>query len=181
MVMILPLRLALLTLLSINSVPEPDYVKIGIASTFRPHERWNNGKFACGGRWKDPNRPVCAHRWIPCHTWIEVENTKNGSTAWCEVMDRGPYGALTPEGQWVLKRPRDPKTKLARWRGIIDLSPSVSKAIGTNGWARVKIRSWHRKKYPTWHPPLGNSISPKSSKLESWRSWFRSMISSSAL
>ena len=163
-----------------EEVPPPDYTNTGIASTFTAHEKWNNGKFACGGDWEDPDRAVCAHRWLPCGTWIEVESKKTGRTAWCEVMDRGPYGALSSDGKWVLKRPRDPKTKSAKWRGIIDLSPSVTNAIGTGGFGVVTIRSWHKKKYVPWQFLQRNSTSVENSKSGSWRSWSRSMIFLSA-
>jgi hypothetical protein len=51
-------------------------------------------------------------------------------------MDRGPYGALLPNGKWGIKsRRKDP----GRWRGIIDLSPAMAKAIQLNGKERVRI------------------------------------------
>lgn len=123
----------------------PDYQESGIASTFRPGGKWNNGKFACGGDWVDESLPICAHRTLPCGTWVSIENKKTGDTAWCQVRDRGPYGAITPAGKWVVKRPNDPETADAKYRGVIDLGPSVAESAGTKGWGRVVIRTWHRK------------------------------------
>jgi hypothetical protein len=74
--------------------------------------------------------PVCAHRTLPCGTWIHITNKKNNHTAWCQVRDRGPYGALTPEGKWVIKRPRDRELE-AKYKGVLDMSPTVAGLLET--------------------------------------------------
>ena len=120
----------------------PNFQQRGLATTFYPKEKWNNGKFACGGNWTDPSLPVCAHRTLPCRTWVLVENEKTGDTAWCEIRDRGPYGALMPDGTWVVRKPRDHRFRQARYRSIIDLGPTVALRVNTRGKARVVIRAW---------------------------------------
>ena len=133
--------------------------QVGIATKFFPVEEHNNGKFACTGRtplfpasklrrWRTgmEDLPLCAHRTIPCGTWVWVQNVKTKAGAWCVVGDRGPYGALTPDGDWVLKLARNPDTKDAEYRAVIDLSPGVAKKVGTKGWARVRIHWWRDKK-----------------------------------
>ena len=140
----------------LTDVPRPR-TDVGIASYFKPVEKHNNGIFACAGRtpmlpykthreWKDPEMPICASRTIPCGTWVYVENLKTKDTTWCMVADRGPYGAKMPNGKWVVKRPGDPKTKAAKYRGIIDLSPRVMREAGTKGWGRVRIRWWPKSR-----------------------------------
>ena len=118
----------------------------------------NNGKFACAGRtemlprdthseWTDVDMPICAHRKIKCGTWVQVRNKKNGKVAWCMVADRGPYGAIDEDGEWVLKRPFDNHVE-ARYRSVIDLAPSVSKKLETRGFGKVELRWWPKHKPP---------------------------------
>lgn len=79
----------------------------------------------------------CAHRTYRCGTILHVYNPKTEKSAYCAVMDRGPFGALLEDGKWVIKiRRSDP----GRWRGILDVSPGVQKLIGGTGWDRVKIK-----------------------------------------
>jgi hypothetical protein len=124
---------------------------VGIASTFYPKEKYNDGQFACAGRtkllpkatmqeWTDETLPVCAHRTLPCGTWIQVKNVKTKATSWCVVADRGPYGALTSKGKWVLKRPNS-KTK-GRFNRMIDLGPTVAEKAATKGLAKVQITAF---------------------------------------
>jgi hypothetical protein len=102
----------------------------------------------------------CAHRRYRCGTILVIENKKNGNRSWCEVVDRGPYGAnvftsagvpvLTDKGKkaWYVKnrRDEDPPEDLCpiggcvgRWRGILDMSPTVTKDLGHNGLGRVRV------------------------------------------
>ena len=54
----------------------------------------------------------------------------------CRVLDRGPFGAILPSGDWGVKiRASEPGS----WRGLIDLSPAVATALGHNGRERVRI------------------------------------------
>src|SRR5207248_2026344 len=78
----------------------------------------------------DPTRLVCAHRTLPCGSVVMIHNPRTQRLAVCEVLDRGPFGALLPDGQWVMKfRKHAP----GDWRGIIDLSPAVAEALAFNG------------------------------------------------
>lgn len=109
----------------------------GLATRYgTPGDRWAGRGLACTGKRMQPNQLVCAHRTLPCGTTLILENPRNGRFALCQVLDRGPYGAILPSGQWGLKiHASDP----GRWRGILDLSPAVSKALGHNGFQRIRV------------------------------------------
>ena len=117
----------------------------GLATQFQPVEPLNDGRLACdGGRqWEDPEEPVCAHRTLPCGTLLLVQSVQTGKTAWCRVLDRGPYGALTAEGTWIIKKPGDQETATATWRGVLDVGPRVGRELGLRGRGRVRIW-WQR-------------------------------------
>jgi hypothetical protein len=154
----------IITLLLSLTMPEgkPDKVKVGKGTTFYPVEKGlNNGKFACGGQeWKDPDLPVCATRgpakrsWsIPCGTWVHIENVRTGDTAWCKVMDRGPYGKIDTEGhdkgEWFnasvdrkLAEEEGREPRKGKYRAVIDMSRSVSKKLRSKGILKVRIRWW---------------------------------------
>jgi hypothetical protein len=65
-----------------------------------------------------------------------LENPRTGRFALCEVLDRGPFGAIMPTGQWGVKIHRD---EPGDWRGILDLSPAVADALGHNGRERIRV------------------------------------------
>lgn len=101
----------------------------------------------------------CAHRRHKCGTILVIENKRNGNISWCEVVDRGPYGAnvfadgkpvLTSTGKkaWYVKNryDEDPPEDLCptggcvgRWRGILDMSPIVNEDLGHNGFEKVRV------------------------------------------
>lgn len=123
----------------------------GVASTFFPRERLNDGILACDGgrRWTDERELLVAHRSLPCGTVVVIENMRTGALVAARVLDRGPYGAVL-DGQWRVKiRARDPGT----WRGILDMSPEVAKRVGIS---HGKIRLWWMS--PPLKRPRGSQI-----------------------
>lgn len=138
---------------------EPDKTNIGYASTFLPYDGHNNGRLACNGkRWRNVSLPLCAYRnldtpeeqQLNCGEWVLVENRENGRVAWCRIADRGPYGKVSPSGKWFnggidwrrAKKYGTPRRE-GEYRGIIDLSPSVAKALGSDGMIDVKVYWWN--------------------------------------
>ncbi len=109
----------------------------GMASRFGdPGDLYAGEHLSCTRQKMGPNQMVCAHRTLPCGTPIVVENIRNGRIAVCAVADRGPYGAIMKSGRWHIKRhEKDPGT----WRGLIDLSPSMAKALAFNGFENVRL------------------------------------------
>lgn len=80
----------------------------------------------------------CASRTLPCGTRVVIAYKGNLTT--CTVLDRGPYGALLPDGRYVVKRKRSGP---GRWRGALDLTPAVADAAGlTRRTGRAKLRYW---------------------------------------
>lgn len=89
-----------------------------------------------------------------CGEWVLIENTRTGDTAWCKVMDLGPYGKISPEGEWFngavdrreAKEQGRPPRK-GRYRSIIDMSRSVSKQLNSKGMVKVKVRWWRNNRF----------------------------------
>ena len=133
----------------------------GIASRFgRVGDKHIGGNLKCR-----PDERVsltehqCAHRRYRCGTILVVENQRNGNKSWCEVVDSGPYGAnvFTADGTpvladsgkkaWYVKKRRNHRPPedlcpdggcVGRWRGILDMSPAVSKDLGHNGFEKIR-------------------------------------------
>jgi hypothetical protein len=82
-----------------------------------PGDLYAGGDLACNQRPIPQDQPVCAHRWLPCGTQITLFNLEHDGRTTCIVADRGPYGV----DRW------------GRWRGAIDLTPHVAKAIKLDG------------------------------------------------
>lgn len=127
-----------------------------------PDDRWlGSGKMACA-----PHDPVpqdentCAHRYYPCGTILIIEYPKSGKRTWCEVTDRGPYGAnvfaadtdekvmINGKAAWYIKIRKDdpPPDHLCpsgdcygKWRGVIDMAPGTARALGHPGWGYVRV------------------------------------------
>lgn len=121
----------------------------GIASMFgSPGDKHIGGNLGCDSSRKiHPDDQFCAHRSYPCGSTLVIENIRTKKRTYCTVMDRGPYGAYVYDENnvrsWVIKiRDHHP----GEWRGVVDLSPKVSKDIGHNGWERVRIWEYNRLK-----------------------------------
>ena len=109
----------------------------GVATRFGDPGDWLAGEhLSCTHQRLQPGQLVCAHRTLPCGTTLILENPRTGRFALCEVLDRGPFGAILPSGQWGMKihasQPGD-------WRGVLDLAPAVAEALGHNGRERIRI------------------------------------------
>ena len=139
----------------------------GIGSRFGdPGDKWIGGRMACAPHnYVSSTAFVCAHRNYPCGTILIVEYPVTGIRSWCVVADRGPYGAsvFAPNGKvitsqsgtpaWYVKPSQgsNPPNYLCpdggctgRWKGVIDMSPAVSKAMGHPGMGTVKV--WRLKR-----------------------------------
>ena len=109
----------------------------GLATRFGDRGDPLDGNYlSCTHEKINPKELYCAHRTLPCGTVLMVENPRTKKVALCEVLDRGPFGAILPSGDWGLKRHRD---EPGQWRGIVDLSPAVAKALDFNGREKVHI------------------------------------------
>jgi hypothetical protein len=109
----------------------------GLATRFGdPGDRLTGKHLSCTHQHIQPGQLVCAHRTLPCGTPLILENPRNGRFATCQVLDRGPFGAILPSGSWGMKIKR---TQPGEWRGILDLAPAVADALGHNGRERIRI------------------------------------------
>jgi hypothetical protein len=149
-----------------RSIQLPSHDDSGIATRYgSPGDKFAQQGTACKPHNKiNEYEHTCAHRWYPCGTILIVENSKTGDRNWCVVRDRGPYGAnvFAADGSkvmagnraaWYIKIRKDdpPPDELCpgggctgRWRGILDMSPAVSKGMNHTGWGHIKF--WRLKR-----------------------------------
>jgi hypothetical protein len=111
--------------------------EVGLSSRYGdPGDRLAGRHLSCTHQKMQPGQLVCAHRTLPCGSVVMLHNPRTGRLAMCEVLDRGPFGAVLPDGKWGVKiRKAEPGV----WRGIIDLAPAVAEALGHNGLEPVRI------------------------------------------
>lgn len=136
-------------------------------------DRLAGGPLACSGRWLGSRDLVCAHRTLPCGTALLVKNLQTRRIVPCLVLDRGPYGALLPDGQFVIKRNR---REAGRWRSIVDLSPQVATLLGISGVAQVQLFYLPHSRGAASHKGGGrrSSVDPPGSESEDRRGSRRS-------
>jgi len=165
-----------------SSVPLPSSTdETGVGSRFGDAgDQWTGGRMACAPHDKvDDKMHACAHRWYPCGTLLIIEY--NGQRSWCEVTDRGPYGAnvFAADGKMVMNggspawyvmvhQGDPPPDELCpdggckgRWRGVIDMSPAVSKGMGHPGMGYVKV--WRLKSVVDYQKYLATKKRPVTS------------------
>ena len=99
-------------------------------------DRLAGGPLACSGRPLGARELVCAHRTLPCGTALLVQNVRTQRVVPCLVLDRGPYGALLPNGQFVIKKKR---RQQGTWRAVVDLAPQVAALLGITGVEPVRL------------------------------------------
>ncbi len=100
-----------------------------------PGDKWAGGDALALKRPVNPTDMGIAHRTWPLGTTVMVYNPRTKLFAVGTVIDRGPYGAMH-KGKWVLKRKRrDP----GKWRGCVDLTPALAKAVQHNGYEKVRV------------------------------------------
>lgn len=159
----LEILLMLLTLL----VPDqnPNRTQVGLGTTFYPKEKGlNNGILGCTGeRWVDPDAPYCAMRSRKmCGSWVLIENVENNATTWCKVMDTGPWGKIDANGKWFnaatdrkMAKASGRSRRKGKYRGLIDMSKSVSKVLKSTGMAKVRVKWWRQNPHA---PVLDNLL-----------------------
>jgi hypothetical protein len=111
--------------------------EVGVSTRYGdPGDRLAGAHLSCTHQKLQPGQLVCAHRTLPCGSIVMLHNPRTDRLAMCEVLDRGPFGAILPSGKWGVKlRKRQPGT----WRGIIDLAPAVARALDHNGFESIRI------------------------------------------
>jgi rare lipoprotein A (peptidoglycan hydrolase) len=109
----------------------------GLATRFGdPGDPLDGNHLSCTHQKMQPGELACAHRTLPCGTVLMLQNPRTRKVAVCEVLDRGPFGAVLPNGDWGIKRHSD---EAGAWRGILDLSPAVADALDFNGREKVHV------------------------------------------
>ncbi len=109
----------------------------GLATRFGdPGDPLDGEYLSCTRQPMAAGQMACAHRTLPCGTVVMLANPRTKKVAVCQVLDRGPFGAILPTGDWGFKLSKaDP----GDWRGIIDLSPAVADALDFNGRERMNV------------------------------------------
>lgn len=81
-----------------------------------------------------------AHRTLPMHSVVLLEDPATGNRLWVRVNDSGPFGCLDEQGDWhVAVWPIDG----CEYRGIGDMNWPVANALGVDkdkGLNTIKIR-----------------------------------------
>jgi len=89
-----------------------------------PGDPWAGGLMACTHKRVPQDKPLCAHRWLPCGTEVTVINLERNAVGSCTVADRGPFGVEKASG---------------RWRGVIDLTPAAARSVKLDGRDLVRL------------------------------------------
>lgn len=100
-----------------------------------PAACWRNGERVGADAWG------VAHRSLPCGRLVAIILPRNGRAVIAPVIDRGPYGTINDAGAWEVapkhadgrRRPRAGY----RYRGILDMTRPVSRALGHRGLETV--------------------------------------------
>lgn len=101
--------------------------------------RWGGAALACAPDYHvERGYHVCAHRTLPCGTVLAVQAVSTRKTTWCRVMDRGPFGALDPDGVWFPKVGKHRELP-GVYRGEIDMAFSAYNELGLKGIGAVRI------------------------------------------
>ena len=125
-------------------LPEPELPPTsqqGVASWYGNGD-WH-GSMTANGETFDPYDYTCAHRSLPFDTVVLIENGATGKRVWCRINDRGPYGYMTEGGEWAMTVS---SSEAYNWRGILDMSTSVSRALGTQD---VGLQQVYLRYYPS--------------------------------
>lgn len=127
---------------AVPSVEIPPVYERGLASWYGDGKM--HGRVTASGEEIDPDRFTCAHRSLPLQTSVLLVNARDPERrVWCRINDRGPFGATTSSGKWVVKmRADDP----GQWRGVLDISVAAARELGTyeQGLQPIEIRAWSR-------------------------------------
>ncbi|GAB7081267.1 septal ring lytic transglycosylase RlpA family protein [Megalodesulfovibrio paquesii] len=91
------------------------FTEKGLASWYGPG--FHGRRTACGEVY-DQNQMTAAHKILPMHTMVQVENLDNGRTTVVRINDRGPF---------VSER-------------IIDLSHAAARELGVTGPGTARVR-----------------------------------------
>lgn len=121
-------------------VEQPPLRQKGLASWYGDGRM--HGRITASGEEIDPALHTCAHRSLPLQTTVLIVNGRDPTRrVWCRVNDRGPYGALLPDGGYVVKTNSDGP---GRWRGVLDISVAAARELGTyrKGLEPVEIHYW---------------------------------------
>lgn len=86
----------------------------GVASYYT---KASSGPIMASGKPMRDDAPICAMRNVKLGTLVRVLNTRNGRSATCRILDRGPYYG----------------------NRVIDVSEYIRRQLGFSGLAYVKV------------------------------------------
>ena len=122
--------------------------------------RWGGQAMACAPDYRiAEGMHVVANRTLPCGTIVAFQSVRTGRQTIGVVMDRGPFGAIGPDGKWfpkVGKRKHEPGVH----RGEFDLAYSLYDELGLKGIAPVRYKIVYRPKKPVKIRPVKKERRP---------------------
>lgn len=115
--------------IELPTIPGPTRVIEGVASWYGGGKGDNglHGSITATGEPFRPEKKSCATRNTPLRRAVLVVSKRTRNRIWCYVNDRGPYGALNEEGEWLLKLRHGDE---GEWRGVIDMSREAATQFG---------------------------------------------------
>lgn len=126
-----------------------------IATRYADTPTDEGGTPACAGRmapasYRSAHAQRCAHRALPCGTEILIAHRDRFTI--CTVLDRGPYGATTVNGTYFVALTEAAlRRRAGTYRGDLDLSPNVARALGMRAWIRNGKIQYQRGRIPVWY------------------------------
>jgi hypothetical protein len=100
-----------------------------------PSDVKSHGKTATG---QDPTVVAgIAHRTLRLKSLVTVCAHRVGKCVDTNVIDRGPYGKLAPDGQWF-NGAREPE-RVGHWRGCVDMSAPLAEMLGVSNLTAVTL------------------------------------------
>ena len=142
--------LSALILFLATALPHPT-----IATRYADTPTDEGGTPACASRvppalYRAAHARRCAHRALPCGTQILIAH--GAKTTTCTVLDRGPFGATDRSGTYFVATTETVlRRRAGTYRGDLDLSPNVARALGMRAWIRNGRIQYRNGRIPVWY------------------------------
>ncbi len=142
--------LSALVLFLATALPHPT-----IATRYADTPTDEGGTPACASRvppalYRTGFKERCANRSLPCGTRLLISH--GHKTATCTVLDRGPYGATDKSGVYFVATTEAMlRRRAGTYRGDLDLSPNVARALGMRAWIKNGRIQYQHGRIPVWY------------------------------
>lgn len=108
-------------------------------------DKWSGGNALYLARPVNSSDIGIAHRRYPLGSRVLVYLPRTNRHVVATVIDRGPYGAIAPDGTWFVKAGKN-RYKPGRFRGCADLTPKLARLLQHKGRERIHIWRLHKRR-----------------------------------